>query len=463
MHLLHLWFFFTFKKSILYSNSWWDNTFKCFYANVQNAWNLWMSYKIWFSGKYERYGTISACWQETGLQLIVSLENVFPLLWHDAAPVPAPGTLGCLSELRNAHDTSSPTRIIHWVLFLQLWDQGWAQPGRTAVQILANIPGIPPWHDCYMPKIIYHAGSINREATIISAFNGLLLIEANVDVLNGKIILRDLISECAMGRFRSIYDDFSLRQLSGGMTGEGLPCCYQSSATDTFLVSSATNLFLDALYTVLFAKHSMQKKVQRMGNVSALSPFIILCASFTTPLHNYPAAALNIMHPRHSSCYLLTAGSPPPLLLLQCLKPAICHQWTSHIHWSSPAHKPVCVIRQSNLRVPQLTGNVGKRRCGAISGWHNRTPRRCKTCISTNALFERGKERILKMANSQLQHFHFATAHWFITMPLWQCFCYIWGWIILRWAKFQLPFCYVLCSPQLCAGYGIKRNGVEGE
>lgn len=57
----------------------------------------------------------------------------------------------------------------------------------------------------------------------------------------------------------------------------------------------------------------------------------------------------------HSSCNSLTAGSPPPLSLLRSMKPAICHQWTSHIHWSSATHQPVFLIPLSSFLVPQLT------------------------------------------------------------------------------------------------------------
>lgn len=65
----------------------------------------------------------------------------------------------------------------------------------------------------------------------------------------------------------------------------------------------------------------------------------------------------------HSSCNSLTAGSPPPLSLLRSMKPAICHQWTSHIHWSSATHQPVFLIPLSSFLVPQLTGSAHTHTC----------------------------------------------------------------------------------------------------
>lgn len=68
----------------------------------------------------------------------------------------------------------------------------------------------------------------------------------------------------------------------------------------------------------------------------------------------------------HSSCNSLTAGSPPPLSLLRSMKPAICHQWTSHIHWSSPAHQPVFLILLSSFLALQLTGSAQTYMCVCV-------------------------------------------------------------------------------------------------
>lgn len=82
-------------------------------------------------------------------------------------------------------------------------------------------------------------------------------------------------------------------------------------------------------------------KSKMVGNVSVLSLPLLYFVLPLLPLHtitqpqplisscfcwNKAVSAALHAHPRHSSCNSLTAGSPPPLLLLQCLKPAICHQ-----------------------------------------------------------------------------------------------------------------------------------------
>lgn len=146
-------------------------------------------------------------------------------------------------------------------------------------------------------------------------------------------------SGCAMDRFRSKGDEFSLGPWSGG-TALSLPgICGKWNLPQ---------IFLDELHAVLCTQLCSRKKVKRMANVSALSPFIILSASFTTPSHNYPAAALNFLLLRLELGRFSCSAHASKALILQ-----LAHSWFSSSS-VTPSAPETSHLSSMNLSYPLI-------------------------------------------------------------------------------------------------------------
>lgn len=132
-------------------------------------------------------------------------------------------------------------------------------------------------------------------------------------------------------------------------------CCYRYFS-DLILLTDHPSL-ISSFYAVLSSESTAVKTIWNVlgTDMESLyySPFLLyyLFSQLPSLCSLYPSISagttqgllLCAVVSMHSSCNLFTAGSPPPLSLLRSLKPAICHQWTSHTHWSSPTHQPVSI------------------------------------------------------------------------------------------------------------------------